>query len=83
MFAAGHGLHSAAVAVAGRAAARERQDGRKSQTETDFSEEVVFRFHNCVFLFDLFVSTLRPFRRTWIVGEKSPRVPTTRSKRKG
>ena len=50
VFAAFHWLHLIAGAGVCRAAARERQDDRESQTEADFTEEVVFRFHNCVFL---------------------------------
>ena len=49
VFAACHWLHLVAGAGVCRAAARERQGDCESQTKADFSEEVVFRFHNCVF----------------------------------
>jgi hypothetical protein len=50
VFATCHWLHPAAAAGR-RAAARERQGDRESQTKADFSEEVVFHFHNCGFHF--------------------------------
>jgi hypothetical protein len=51
VFAACHWLHSVAAAAGCRAAARERQDNHKSRTEDDFTEDAVFRFHNCGFHF--------------------------------
>jgi hypothetical protein len=54
VFAAGHWLHPAAAAAGCRAAARERQGDCESQTKADFSEDTVFRFHNCVFLLLIF-----------------------------
>jgi len=50
VLAALHRLHLVAGAGVCRAAARERQSARESQTEADFIEEVVVRFHSCVFL---------------------------------
>jgi hypothetical protein len=49
VFAACHWLHLVAGAGVCRAAARKRQGDREPQTKADFSEEVVFRFHNYVF----------------------------------
>ena len=51
VFAACHWFHLVAGAGVCRAAARKRQDDRESQTKADFSEEVVFRFHDCGFHF--------------------------------
>ena len=69
VLAAFHWLHLIAGAGVCRAAARERQDDRESQTEADFTEEVVFRFHNCVFLFvDLFFGSYERRVRKFISG---------------
>src|SRR5664280_2304627 len=49
VFVACHWLHLVAGAGVCRAAACKRQGDCESQTKANFSEEVVFRFHNCVF----------------------------------
>ena len=51
VFAACHWLHLVAVAGVCRAAARKRQDDRESQTKANFSEDAMFRFHDCGFHF--------------------------------
>jgi hypothetical protein len=65
-----HGIRPFCVAIgvfrcAGRAGQphRDRQGDRESRTETDFTEAVVFRFHNFVFHYAVlcFVSLLKDY----------------------
>jgi hypothetical protein len=78
VFAACHWLHPAAAAAGCRAAARERQGDHESQTKADFSEEVVFRFHNCGFRLFYWFYCLCCIEQTRDAGFDSAGIPGSR-----